>query len=52
MQNHNAIQLVVWEKTFKGYLLWLPWHPEFFTAHNCLKEFERGPPKEHPCEVW
>ena len=20
--------------------------------HNYLKEFERGPPKEHSCEIW
>ena len=58
MQNNNAIQLVVWEeKIFKGLLLWLtsepvPWQPEFFMEHNYLKEFERGPPKEHFGEIW
>ena len=35
LQNNNAIQLVVWEeKIFKGFLLWLPWQPEFFIEHN------------------
>ena len=49
----NAIQLAVWEeKIFKGLLLWLPWQPELFMEHNYLKEFERGPPKEHSCEIW
>ena len=49
----NAIQLAVWvEKIFKGFLLWLPWQPELFMEHNYLKEFERGPPKEHSCEIW
>ena len=49
----NAIQLAVWEeKTFKGFLLWLPWQPELFMEHNYLKEFERGPPTEHSCEIW
>ena len=53
MQNNNAIQLVVWEeKIFKGFLLWLPWQPEFFMEHNYLKESERGPPKEHSCKIW
>ena len=51
MQKNNAIQLVVWEKIFKGFLLWSPWQPEFFIEHNYLKEFERGPPKEHSCEI-
>ena len=37
---------------FKGFLLWLPWQPELFMEHNYLKEFERGPPKEHSCEIW
>ena len=50
--NNNAIQLVVSEKKiFKGFLLWLPWQPEFFMEDNYLKEFERGPPKEQPCEI-
>ena len=40
------------EKIFKGFLLWLPWQPELFMEHNYLKEFERGPPKEHSCEIW
>ena len=49
----NAIQLAVWEeKIFKGFLLWLPWQPELFMEHNYLKKFERGPPKEHSCEIW
>ena len=45
--------LVVWEeKIFKGFfLLWLPWQPEFFMEHNYLNESEKGPPKEHSCEV-
>ena len=36
----------------EGFLLWLPWQPELFMEHNYLKEFERGPPKEHSCEIW
>ena len=53
LQNNNAIQIAVWEeKIFKGFLLWLPRQPEFFMEHNYLKEFERGPPKEHSCEIW
>ena len=53
LQNNNAIQLVVWEeKIFKGYLLTLPWLSELFMEHNYLKEFKRGPPKKHSCEVW
>ena len=53
MQKNNAIQLVVWEeKIFEGFSLCLPWQPEFFMEHNYLKEFERGPSKEHSCEVW
>ena len=49
----NAIQLAVWEeKIFKGFLLWLPWQPELFMEQNYLKEFERGPSKEHSCEIW
>ena len=52
MQNNDAIQLVVWEeKIFKGFLLWLPWQPKFFMEHSYLKEFERGPPKDHSCEI-
>ena len=48
-----AIQLAVWEeKIFKGFLLWLPWQPELYMEHNYLKEFERGPPKVHSCEIW
>ena len=44
---------MVWEgKIFEGFLLWLPWQPEFYTEHNYLKEFDRGPPKKHSCEVW
>ena len=47
------MQLVVWkEKIFKGFLLWLPWQPEFLMEHNYFKEFERGPLKKHSCEVW
>ena len=42
---------MVWEKIFECFLLWLPWQPEFFMEHNYLKEFERGPPKEHSCEI-
>ena len=49
--NNNAIQLVVWEKIFKGFLLWLLWQPEFLMEHNYLEEFERGVPKEHSCEI-
>ena len=45
------MQLVLWEKFFKGFLLWLPWQPEFM-EHNYLKELERGPLKEHSCEIW
>ena len=53
LQNNNAIHSDVWEeKIFKGFLLWLPWQPEFFMEHNYLKEFERGPPKEHSYENW
>ena len=53
MQNNNAIQIAVWkEKIFKGSLLWLPWQPEFFVENNYLKEFKRGPPNEHFCEIW
>ena len=52
MQNNNAIQIVVWEeKILKGFLLWLPWQPEFSIEHNYLKEFERRPLKEHSCEI-
>ena len=51
-EQKNAIQLAVWEKIFKGFLLWLPWQPELFMEHNYLKEFEREPPKEHSCEIW
>ena len=36
----------------KVFLLWLPWQPELFMEHNYLTEFERGPPKEHSCEIW
>ena len=28
------------EKIFKGFLLWLPWQPEFFMEHNYLKELK------------
>ena len=53
MQNNNAFINVVWEEEiFQGFLLWLPWEPEFFMEHNYLKEFERGSPKEHSCEIW
>ena len=39
---------MVWEeKIFNGFLLWSPWQLEFFIEHNYLKEFQRGPPKEH-----
>ena len=49
----NTIQLAVWEeKIFKSFLIWLPWQPELFMEYNYLKEFERGPPKEHSCEIW
>ena len=51
-KKNNAIQLVVWEKIFKSFLLWLSWQPEFFMEHNYLKEFERRPPEEHSCEIW
>ena len=37
---------------FLRFLLWLPWQPEFFMEHGYLKEFERGPPEEHSCEIW
>ena len=37
---------------FLKVLLWLPWQPEFSMELNYLKEFERGPPKEHSCEIW
>ena len=34
-------QLVVWEKKiFKGFLLWLPWQPEFFMERNYLKDLK------------
>ena len=33
----------------KGFLLWLP---NSLREHNYLKEFERGPPKDYPCEIW
>ena len=36
----------------KVFLLWLPWQPEFFMEHDYLKEYERGPPKEHSSEIW
>ena len=52
MQNNNVIQLVVWEKIFKVFLLCLPLQPEFFMEHNYLKEFESGPSLEHFCEGW
>ena len=53
LQNNNAIQLVVWEeKIFKSFLLRWPWQRELFIEHNYLKEFERGPSKEHSCEIW
>ena len=43
---------MVWEeKIFKGFLLWLPWQPEFFMEHKYLKEFEGGPPKEHGTQI-
>ena len=43
---------MVWEDIFKGFLLWLPWQPEFFIEQNYLKEFEGGPPKGHSCEIF
>ena len=49
--NNNAIQLVAWEEKIFN-LFFLLWLPEFFMEHNYLKEFERGPPKEHSCEIW
>ena len=53
LESDNVIQLVVLqEKIFKGFLLWLPCHSELFTEHIYLKEFERGPPKEHSSEIW
>ena len=44
---------MVWEEEiFKGFLPWLLWQTKFFMEHNYLKEFERGPPKEHSCGIW
>ena len=40
---------MVWEKIFKCFLLWLPWQTEFLMEHNSLKEFKKGPPREHSC---
>ena len=40
------------EKILKDFLVWLPWQPEFFMEHTYLKEFARGPPKKHSCEIW
>ena len=30
----------------------LPWQPEFFMDFNSFSYFEKGPPKDHSCEVW
>ena len=40
---------------FKNYLkisISLPWQPEFLMESNSIKNFWRGPPKEHSCQVW
>ena len=30
----------------------LPWQPEFLMESNSVNKFQRGPPKEHSCQVW
>ena len=40
------------EEDFLSFSFWLPWQPEFRMELISLKEFWRGPCKEHSCEVW
>ena len=40
------------EEDFLSFSFWLPWQPEFCMELISLKEFWRGPCKEHSCEVW
>ena len=42
----------LWQEDFLSFSFWLPWQPEFCMELNSLKEFWRGPCKEHSCEVW
>ena len=39
-----------WKFHFKTYLL-TPW-PTYTTNCNGLNNFDRGPPRDHSCEVW
>ena len=39
-----------WKFHFKTYLL-TPW-PTYTTNWNGLNNFDRGPPRDHSCEVW
>ena len=43
-------QEVFWKFHFKTYLL-TPW-PTYATNWNGLNKFDRGPPRNHSCEVW
>ena len=36
---------------FLSFSFRLPWQPEFCMELISLNNFERAPPKEHPCEV-
>ena len=40
---------MVWEEIFKGSLLAMA--TRILHGTNYLKEFEKGPPKEHSCEI-
>ena len=40
------------QEEFWSFCFWLPWQPEFCMEWKSFSNFERGPPKDHPCEVW